>query len=157
MARAEGNNAFRLAAYALSDLVDQSGEPESEVELAIGQNRDLLVLFRLCRIAAQVNNRLAGRPTGKRLTEEEWKELDHARQKQAMMAQFAQAQALAQAAHWQAAMPPMAELASPGALYPVGLGNIGKTPEFSDEVPPRPSGIGKSLTADLSELLGIGK
>jgi len=72
--RAENDPVFRDIARTCADLVDQYGYPERNVEAVFGDNRDVIVLFRMFRTAAMVNRRLAGKPVEERLTEREWSE-----------------------------------------------------------------------------------
>lgn len=84
LALAESNPVFKDVAQLCADLVDTHGYPERNIEEVFGDRRNIIVLFRLMRIAAEVNRRLAGKQQGQRLTEEEWQEMDRARQKQRM-------------------------------------------------------------------------
>lgn len=76
LARAENDPVFRDIARLGADLVDQYGYPERNVEAAFGDNRDVVVLFRMFRTAAMINRRLAGKPIEERLTATEWRMRD---------------------------------------------------------------------------------
>lgn len=88
LARAESDIIFRDIVQACLDLVDDCGYPEWAAEAVLGDQRDAIVLFRMYRIAAQVNRGLSGKPAEERLTEGEWRERDNIQRRRAMMEQM---------------------------------------------------------------------
>lgn len=60
LTRAEVDHAFRAIGQHLSEIADDAGLPEREIERVIGiENRDLIVLFRMFRMSSEINRRLA--------------------------------------------------------------------------------------------------